>query len=222
MPSCRGETGQNQRERRPLPSRWRRPGLHSPGVGRCRPRSGGPRSRPASLFLLADRGQDNPLPQRAVRTARTGTTGPNRPVDTGRIELLAGSPYPCHGRDTALLTPIRSTRPAVNTHRRRRPPMTRGLYCRTTQGPPGSSPPAESRPCTRHRRRRAARAPVRPDQLQLLRAPLPPGPGARSFTGPRGEGWRAAPRHRVHCSPLPARSRGGRMAGRVKRGLNGR
>lgn len=61
--------------------------------------SGCPESRPRQR-----------LSQRAVRTAQLTPRDPIATADTGRIEPPAGSPDPCHGRGTALLTAIRSTR----------------------------------------------------------------------------------------------------------------
>lgn len=149
---------------------------------------------------------------------------PTAPADIGRIEPLAGSPDPCHGRDTALPTAIRSTRRTLPAHRRRWPPATRGPYRRMTQGAPGWSPPAESRPRTRHRRRRAARS-----------GPGPPGstPVALSLAVARAwsqelrgaatekEGERL--RGIVSTALRYLREAGeGHRAGRIERGLNGR
>lgn len=82
-------------------------------------------------------------PRIAATTTPVSPGRPHRPLtprdptataDTCRIEPPAGSPDPCHGRDTALLTAIRSTRRTLTAHRRRQPPATRGPNRRTTQG----------------------------------------------------------------------------------------
>ncbi|MEU9918092.1 phosphotransferase [Streptomyces sp. NPDC051001] len=170
-----------------------------------------------------------PLPSGCPRIAATTTlclTGsyappaltprdPTATADTGRIEPLAGSPDPCHGRDTALLTVIRSTRRALPAHRRRRPPATRGPYRRTTQG--GSGMVAACGIATAHAAQASASCQVRPQSARISTSCSEPRsrPGLEPVAsrGRHGEGRRAAPRHRVHRSPLPARSRRGPQGG---------
>ncbi|MFF4257958.1 phosphotransferase [Streptomyces sp. NPDC001663] len=179
-----------------------------------------------------------PLPSGCPRIAATTTlclTGPSAPpaltprdptatADTGQIEPLAGSPDPCHGRDTALLTVIRSTRRALPAHRRRRPPATRGPYRRTTQGAPGWSPPAESRPRTRHRRRRAARSgPSLPGSVPVALSLALARAWSQLLRGAAAEKEGERLRGIVSTAFLYLREAGeGRRAGRIERGLNGR